>query len=55
VLAAAVILWMLSHATRREFVVEGMVLAIAASFYAARRKSAPGRAPRTPTIESSRT
>ena len=32
-LAAAVIVWLLSNATRREFAVEGLVLAVAAMFY----------------------
>jgi APA family basic amino acid/polyamine antiporter len=49
-LAAAVILWMLSHATRREFVVEGIVLAVAALFYLVRRKGAPRHAQREPSV-----
>ncbi|MBW8865792.1 MAG: hypothetical protein JF610_00410 [Acidobacteria bacterium] len=36
-LAAAVIAWLLSNATRREFAVEGLVLAAAALFYFIRR------------------
>jgi APA family basic amino acid/polyamine antiporter len=36
-LAAAVILWLLSNATRREFGVEALVLAVAAMFYWIRR------------------
>jgi len=36
-LAAAVIVWLLSNATQREFVVEGLVLATAALFYFIRR------------------
>jgi APA family basic amino acid/polyamine antiporter len=36
--AAAVILWLLSQATRREFAIEGGVLAAAAFFYIARRR-----------------
>jgi len=36
-LAAAVIAWLLSNATRREFAVEGLVLATAALFYFIRR------------------
>ena len=35
-LAVIVILWMLSHATRREFGIEGFVLALAALFYSIR-------------------
>lgn len=38
VLAAVVIVWLLSHATRREFFVEGLVLAVAALFYFIRRR-----------------
>ena len=49
-LAAAVILWMLSHATRREFVVEGVVLAVAALFYLVRRKSVSAQAQREPSV-----
>jgi basic amino acid/polyamine antiporter, APA family len=49
-LAAAVILWMLSHATRREFVVEGIVLTAAALFYLVRRKGALGQAQSEPSI-----
>jgi amino acid transporter len=37
ILAAAVILWLLSNATRREFGVEALVLAIAAMFYFIRK------------------
>ena len=37
ILAAAVILWLLSNATRREFGVEALVLAVAAVFYFIRR------------------
>jgi amino acid transporter len=36
-LAAAVIVWLLSNATRREFGIEALVLAIAAVFYFIRR------------------
>jgi APA family basic amino acid/polyamine antiporter len=43
-LAAAVIIWMLSNATRREFLVEGIVLAGAALIYAVRKRSAAGPA-----------
>ena len=39
-LAASVIVWMLSHATRREFAVEGLVLAAAAVVYLARKRGA---------------
>jgi len=49
-LAAAVILWMLSHATRREFVVEGVVLTVAALFYLVRRKSVSAQAQREPSV-----
>src|SRR6185503_317234 len=38
-LAAAVILWMLSHATRREFAIEGLVLTAAVLVYVARKRS----------------
>ena len=48
--ATGVILWMLSHATRREFVVEAIVLLVAALFYAVRRKSAPGPIQRAPSV-----
>jgi amino acid transporter len=48
-LAAAVILWMLSHATRREFVVEGIVLAVAALFYLVRKRGAV-RSPREASV-----
>jgi amino acid transporter len=37
ILAAAVIVWLLSNATRREFGVEALVLAVAAVFYFIRR------------------
>ena len=37
ILAAAVIVWLLSNATRREFGVEALVLAVAAMFYFIRR------------------
>jgi basic amino acid/polyamine antiporter, APA family len=37
ILAAGVIVWLLSNATRREFGVEGLVLAVAALFYFIRR------------------
>jgi len=40
VLATCVIVWMLSHATRREFAIEGLVLTIAALVYLARRRGA---------------
>jgi amino acid transporter len=36
-LAIAVIVWMLTNATRREFIVEGLVLAVAAGVYLLRR------------------
>jgi APA family basic amino acid/polyamine antiporter len=49
-LAAGVIVWMLSHATRREFVVEGIVLAVASLFYLVRRKGAPGPVQREPSV-----
>jgi len=49
-LAAGVILWMLSHATRREFAVEAVVLIVASLFYAARRKAAPRRLKREPSV-----
>src|SRR6185295_2499028 len=39
-LATCVIVWMLSHATRREFAIEGLVLTIAALVYLARRRGA---------------
>jgi len=48
--AASVILWMLSHATRREFVVEAIVLLVAAMFYAVRRKGALGPVQRAPSV-----
>jgi basic amino acid/polyamine antiporter, APA family len=51
-LAAGVILWMLSHATRREFVVEGMVVGVAALFYAIRRKAAARPAPRDASVST---
>ena len=37
ILAAAVIVWLLSNATRREFGVEALVLAVASLFYFIRR------------------
>jgi APA family basic amino acid/polyamine antiporter len=37
VLAVAVIIWMLSNATRREFIVEALVLAVATAFYSIRK------------------
>ena len=37
-LAAAVIVWLLSNATRREFGVEALVLAVAALFYFIRKR-----------------
>jgi hypothetical protein len=37
ILAAAVIVWLLSNATRREFGVEALVLAVASMFYFIRR------------------
>jgi amino acid transporter len=44
-LAALVILWLLSNATRREFGVEALVLAVAAAFYFIRQTAAaPSRA-----------
>ena len=36
-LAAAVIVWLLSNATRREFAIEGLVIAVASMFYYIRR------------------
>jgi len=50
VLAAGVILWMLSHATRREFVVEGIVLTVAAMFYLVRKRGALGPVQREPSV-----
>jgi hypothetical protein len=41
VLALAVIGWLLSNATRREFAVEALVLGIATAFYLSRRRSSP--------------
>jgi len=38
ILATAVIAWMLSNATRREFAVEGLVLAVASLYYFIRRR-----------------
>src|SRR5436190_9253283 len=38
ILAAAVIVWLLSNATRREFAVEGLVLAVASLYYFVRRR-----------------
>ena len=38
VLATAVIVWLLSNATRREFAVEGLVLAVAAVYYFIRKR-----------------
>ena len=49
-LAAGVILWMLSHATRREFVVEGIVLTVAAVFYLVRKRGALGPVQREPSV-----
>ena len=40
ILAVAVILWFLSQATRREFAVEGIVLAVAALYYYVARRRA---------------
>jgi basic amino acid/polyamine antiporter, APA family len=37
IMAAAVIVWLLSNATRREFGVEALVLAVASLFYFIRR------------------
>src|SRR5262249_17445839 len=39
ILAAAVIVWLLSQATLKEFAVEAVVLALAAALYIARRRS----------------
>jgi basic amino acid/polyamine antiporter, APA family len=49
-LAAGVILWMLSHATRREFTVEGLVLAAASVIYLVRKRGAIRSAQRDPTL-----
>ena len=49
-LAAGVIVWMLSHATRREFVVEGLVLAAASLVYLVRKRGAIGAAQRDSTL-----
>jgi amino acid transporter len=38
ILAAIVILWLLSNASRREFYVEGLVLAVAALYYFIRKR-----------------
>ena len=38
-LAAGVIVWMLSHATRREFAVEGLVLTAASLVYLVRKRA----------------
>jgi hypothetical protein len=37
-LAAAVILWLLSNATRREFTIEALVIAVAALLYFIRKR-----------------
>ena len=50
VLAAGVILWVLSHATRREFVVEGIVLTVASVFYLVRKRGALGPVQREPSV-----
>jgi len=50
VLAAGVIFWMLSHATRREFVVEAIVLTVAALFYLVRKRGALGPVQREPSV-----
>jgi basic amino acid/polyamine antiporter, APA family len=52
-LAASVIVWMLSHATRREFAVEAIVLAAAAAFYAIRTRGASARARRDSEVSRS--
>ena len=49
-LAAGVIVWMLSHATRREFAVEGIVLTVAALFYLVRKRGALGPVQREPSV-----
>ena len=49
-LAAGVIFWMLSHATRREFAVEGIVLAVASLFYLVRKRGALGPVQREPSV-----
>jgi basic amino acid/polyamine antiporter, APA family len=51
-LAASVIVWMLSHATRREFLVEAIVLSVAAVFYVIRRKSALSPAARDAGVQA---
>jgi amino acid transporter len=49
-LAACVIVWMLSHATRREFAVEGLVLTAAALIYLIRKRGVVRSAQRGPTV-----
>jgi APA family basic amino acid/polyamine antiporter len=49
-LAAGVIVWMLSHATRREFAVEGLVLTAASVIYLIRKRGVVRSAQRDPTV-----
>jgi amino acid transporter len=49
-LAAGVIVWMLSHATRREFAVEGLVLTAASLIYLIRKRGVVRSAQRDPTV-----
>jgi APA family basic amino acid/polyamine antiporter len=51
-LAAGVIVWMLSHATRREFAVEGVVLVAATLVYLARKRGAVRSAQRDPSVST---
>jgi basic amino acid/polyamine antiporter, APA family len=53
-LAAGVILWMLSHATRREFAIEGLVLTSAALVYLVRKQGAVRRAQRDAGVPTAR-
>jgi APA family basic amino acid/polyamine antiporter len=49
-LATGVIIWMLSHATRREFAVEGLVLTAAALIYLVRKRGTVGSAQRDSSV-----
>jgi len=49
-LAAGVIVWMLSHATRREFAVEGLVLTATALIYLVRKRGAVRSAQRASSV-----
>ena len=49
-LATGVIVWMLSHATRREFAVEGLVLTAAALIYLIRKRGTVASAQRDSTV-----